>query len=98
MLREYSFSQLMEDNIDTLLQAFCDITGANLEEGRMYLEMSGSDLNRAVSLYYDNAAPQANDTVNNAPPSSEDEYEMEEDGREEANIGRIYNSQGRYDE
>ena len=85
----------MDGPVDTLLPTFCGITGANLDEGQMYLEMSGYDLNRAVSLYYDNSAPPANDEVYDIASSSESESEMEEDRREEATVGRIYSSQGR---
>ena len=85
----------MEGPVDTLLPTFCDITGVNPDEGQMYLEMSGYDLNRAVSLYYDNSAPPVNEDVYDIASSSESGSEMEEDRREEATVGRIYSSQGR---
>lgn len=88
----------MDSSIDTLLPAFCGITGANLEEGKMFLEMSGADLNRAVSLYYDNSASQAEDVVHDLVSSSEEESEMEEENRIESEVRRIYSSQGKYAE
>ena len=44
--------QKMSD--EDYIVSFCDITGASVEEAGMYLEMSGFDLDKAISLYFDN--------------------------------------------
>ena len=85
--------QKMSD--EDYIVSFCDITGASVEEAGMYLEMSGFDLDKAVSLYFDNGIQprEAVEAPPNAIPDPVDEMEEEEESA--SRVGRIYNSQGR---
>lgn len=61
----------------------------------MYLDMSGGNLDTAVSLYLDNNTP-GNDNINNIQDLSHDVEELSDaDVEESGDLRRIYNSQGK---
>ena len=83
------------DGSEEFVLQFCEIVGCDPEKAVMYLDMSGGNLDTAVSLYLDNNTP-GNDNINNIQDLSHDVEELSDaDVEESGDLRRIYNSQGR---
>lgn len=83
------------DGSEELVLQFCEIVGCDPEQAVMYLDMSGGNIDTAVSLYLDNNTPD-NDNINNIQDLSHDVEELSDaDVEESGDLRRIYNSQGK---
>lgn len=83
------------DGSEEFVLQFCEIVGCDPEQAVMYLDMSGGNLDTAVSLYLDNNTP-GNDNINNIQDLSHDVEELSDaDVEESGDLRRIYNSQGK---
>ena len=83
----------MERKEDLVLR-FCEIVGCDPEEASMYLDMSEGNLDTAVSLFFDNAAPYAENVDDIENLSNDVEEVSDSDVEESGDLRRIYNSQG----
>ena len=83
------------DGSEEFVLQFCEIVGCDPEQAVMYWDMSGGNLDTAVSLYLDNNTP-GNDNINNIQDLSHDVEELSDaDVEESGDLRRIYNSQGK---
>ena len=84
------------DESEELILRFCEIVGCDPEQAAMYMDMSGGNLDLAVSLYLDNSAPENGHSDSVQDISNEVEELTDSDVEETGDIRRVYDSQGRH--